>query len=91
LPTVLLEALSLGKPVVATSIGGIPLVVKAGVNGILCPSGDIEALAEAIAGLIAEDSLRIRLGKAARASVQERFNWTDVAVRFAALFTSVVE
>lgn len=91
LPTVLLEALSLGQPVVASRIGGVPLVVKPGENGILCPSGNTEALSQAIAGLVGDDRLRARLGEAARASVQEQFNWTEVAGRFAALFTNAVE
>ncbi len=47
-PRVLVEAMSCGLPVVATNVGGIPEIVKEGVNGILVPVGDEKALAKAI-------------------------------------------
>jgi glycosyltransferase involved in cell wall biosynthesis len=86
LPTVLLEALALGKPTVATMIGGIPLVIEDGDNGILCPAGDADALGQAIATLIQDGHLRAQLSRAARLSVERRFNWLEVARQFAALF-----
>jgi glycosyltransferase involved in cell wall biosynthesis len=86
LPTVLLEALALAKPVVATRIGGVPLVIEDGVNGILCPPGDSDMLCLAITSLLEDRSLQARLGRAARASVEEHFNWLEVARCFAVLF-----
>lgn len=91
LPTVLLEALALGKPVVASGIGGVPLVIEDGVNGMLCPPGDSDALSQATASLLEDSSLRARLGQAARLSVEERFNWLDVARNFVALFERALE
>jgi glycosyltransferase involved in cell wall biosynthesis len=86
LPTVLLEAMAVGKPIVATKVGGIELVIKDGENGLLCPPGDPNALSEAIISLVEDEGLRLRLGKAARNSVESRFNWREVALSLESLF-----
>jgi glycosyltransferase involved in cell wall biosynthesis len=88
LPTVLLEAMAMGKAVVATRIGGTPLVIKDGVNGVLCPAGDAAALSAALARLLGDEALRLRLGQAARRSVEERFNWAAVAQQLSELFAT---
>jgi SAM-dependent methyltransferase len=86
LPTVLLEALALGKPVVATEIAGVPLVVRSGANGLLCPPGDARALGSALSELLSDPDCRRRLGQAGRAAVEERFNWLAVARTLSGLF-----
>src|ERR1700722_1112026 len=53
LPVVLMEALALGRPVVSTYIAGIPELVENGVNGFLVPAGDVTALADAMAAVLA--------------------------------------
>jgi glycosyltransferase involved in cell wall biosynthesis len=68
-PHVLVEALAVGTPVVATAVGGVPEIVRDGENGLLVPPGDPDALAAAIRRGLAE---RDRLAAAAAASV-ERF------------------
>jgi glycosyltransferase involved in cell wall biosynthesis len=65
LPNVLLEAMAVGRPVVATAIAGIPDVVTDGENGLLVPAGSDEALADALARVHADGSLGARLGAAA--------------------------
>jgi glycosyltransferase involved in cell wall biosynthesis len=53
--------------VIASDIGGIPEVVRgSGVNGILVPPGDVPALTDAMRTLVCDESLRRRLGQAAR-------------------------
>jgi ubiquinone/menaquinone biosynthesis C-methylase UbiE len=89
LPTVLLEAMSSGLPVVASDLGGIPLVVEDGANGYLIPPGDVDALAQRLHTLLKDPSERERLGKAARASVVESFNWDNVARRLTKIFADV--
>jgi glycosyltransferase involved in cell wall biosynthesis len=79
MPMALLEAMSWGLPVIATSVGGIPQVVTDGVDGLLIAPGDIEALSAALARLLRDAALRERLGKAARATVAARFS-VDTAV-----------
>lgn len=90
LPTVLLEAMAQGKPVVATRIGGVPLAIEDEVNGILCRAGDPHALHEAVGRLIEDAPLRNELGRKARTSVEERLNWRTVARSMISLFASAM-
>ncbi len=68
-PHTLVEALAVGCPVVATTVGGVPEVVRDGENGLLVPPRDADALAAAIARLFGDTELRARLASAAPASV----------------------
>jgi len=68
-PHLVIEALAVGTPVIATAVGGVPEVVRDGENGLLVPSGDAAALAAAIRRLFAEPGLRDRLAAAAAPSV----------------------
>ena len=68
-PHVVVEALAVGTPVIATAVGGVPEVVRDGENGLLVPAGDPEALAAAIRRLFEDDVLRGRLAAAAAPSV----------------------
>jgi glycosyltransferase involved in cell wall biosynthesis len=61
---VLVEAMAMGKPIIASSIGGIPDIVCSGENGILVPVGDAAAWAEAIARLCRDPEKRRRMGDA---------------------------
>jgi glycosyltransferase involved in cell wall biosynthesis len=72
-PHVLVEALAVGTPVIATRVGGVPEIVEDGVNGLLVPPGHSEALAGAIRRFFSDSDLRVRLAEGARASV-ERFS-----------------
>ncbi|HEY5890750.1 MAG TPA: glycosyltransferase [Acidimicrobiia bacterium] len=72
MPLAILEAMSLGVPVVATSVGGVPSVIENDASGLLVPAGDSSALATAMASLIEDESLRRRLG--ARGGIHARAN-----------------
>lgn len=72
-PVVVIEALAASCPVVATSVGGVPDVVREGVDGFLVPAGDTEALAERLARLAQDPELRARMGAAGRGSVPARY------------------
>jgi glycosyltransferase involved in cell wall biosynthesis len=61
---VLVEAMAMGKPIIASSIGGIPDIVRSGENGILVSVGDTAAWAEAIACLCRDPEKRRRMGDA---------------------------
>ena len=80
LPYSLLEAMAAGAAVVATRVGGIPDVILSGKTGLLVPPLAPEALAQAIAALLADPALRARLGAAARALVPVRYA-VDTMVR----------
>ncbi len=66
MPVVLMEATSVGLPIVATAVGGIPQVITDGRNGLLVPPGRPTALAEALERLVDDAELRQRLGRAAK-------------------------
>ncbi|MDP9285494.1 MAG: glycosyltransferase family 4 protein [Actinomycetota bacterium] len=69
LPHSVVEALAVGTPVVATSVGGVPEVIRDGENGLLVPPNDPDALALAMTRVLEDDTLRERLAAAARPSV----------------------
>jgi glycosyltransferase involved in cell wall biosynthesis len=89
LPMVLLEALYLGVPVVARSVGGITDVVQDGVNGVLIESGETPALAAACLDLLLDDDRKKRLATAAIASVSEKFTAQRNAAEVAGLYRSL--
>jgi glycosyltransferase involved in cell wall biosynthesis len=69
----LAEALSLGRPVVASRVGGMPEVVRDGHTGLIVPPGDVPALAAALRRLLGDEQLRRRLGRNASADARARF------------------
>jgi len=73
LPVSLLEAMALAKPIVTTDVGGNREAVADGVNGLLVPPRDSEALASAVHRLVSDEALAVRLGQAGRRRFQERF------------------
>ncbi len=73
-----LEAMALGKTVIATGIGGHRELIEHGVTGILYPPGDTAALVEALSAVAADAALRDRLASAARAHVIAHRGWTSV-------------
>ena len=69
-PHTVVEALAVGTPVVATAVGGVPEIVRDGVNGLLVPAGDPTALGTALRRIVEDDGLRRRLAAAAAPSVE---------------------
>lgn len=74
LPTVVLEAMALGTPVVATSVSGLPEVVRNDLTGILIEPGDVAALTRSLAELAAGQVPVVTLARNARALIEEQFN-----------------
>lgn len=74
IPNVMLEAMAMELPVVASRVSGIPEVIEDGINGALVEPGDAHALADALTRVLADAPLRARLGAAARRTVLERFD-----------------
>jgi glycosyltransferase involved in cell wall biosynthesis len=89
LPNVVLEACASGVPCVATAVFGTPEVLHDGVNGYLVPAGDAAALADRITQLLADPTLRRRMGAAGRELVREQFTFAAQARQYAALFADL--
>ncbi len=74
LPTVLLEAMALGTPCVATDVTGIPEVVRDGETGLRVAQHDAAGLADALERLLSDTALRVRLATQARKLIEREFN-----------------
>ena len=73
-PKSLLEAASMGKPLIATNVPGCRDIVTDGVNGLLVPARDQHGLARAMLALAANPALRLAMGRAGRKRVKELFD-----------------
>ena len=73
-PVALMEAMALGIPCVSTFVAGIPELIHDGVEGLLVPPGNAQALAEALLILIRDRPRRLSMGEAARRKVVDRYN-----------------
>lgn len=76
---VLLEAALMGKPVVATAVGGIPEVVEDGRSGILVPPDDPDRTAAALKTLLCDPDLAAAMGHYAYTRAKENFTWSHTA------------
>lgn len=90
LPTVLLEAMALGTPCVATDVTGIPEILHHEQTGLMVGQRDALELADALRRLIVDGDLRVRLAHAARRAVEERFEINRNTAQMRALFTAAM-
>ena len=89
-PNALLEAMAAGRPVVATSVGGVPELVLDGENGRTVPPDDADAFGDALTELLGDLEKVAAFGRAARATA-ERHGWDTVVARTEAVYRSLVE
>jgi protein-tyrosine-phosphatase len=85
----LLEAMALGRPVVASAVGGVPEVIQDGVNGLLVPAGDDRRLAAVCVRLARDRACAQTMGDRARRSVEERFSHERSGRALLAVYRSV--
>lgn len=88
-PMALLQAMSCGIPVVASHAGGIPEIVRDGVDGILVATGDDQALRAALERLARDAALRRAMGVSARERVLDHFTLRHCAERMESVYTRV--
>jgi len=86
IPVVLMEAMAMEIPCVATWITGVPELIRDERDGLLVAPGDVEGLAAAIGRLMDDAPLRERLGKAGRVRVEERYQLRRNVGRLAEIF-----
>ena len=90
LPVTLLEGMAAAKPVVATSVGGIPDVVLPEKTGLLVPPSDAEALAQACLRLMADDKIRRAMGQAGLERVRTQYSMRVMVDRTDKLYTKLL-
>lgn len=86
LPVALIEAMAAGRPVVASTISGIPELVEDGVNGFLVDATHAERIAQAIRRLAEDPELRERMGRAGQEKVRRQFHIRVTGERLMSLF-----
>jgi glycosyltransferase involved in cell wall biosynthesis len=89
LGVVLLEAMSYGKPTVASEAGGIVDIVENGRNGFLVPPGDASTLARALERVMDEPARARAMGLQGREDVQSRFSWDVIVDRLVGVYERV--
>ena len=85
-PTIIAEAMVCSKPIVASRVAGIPLIIEDGINGLLVQEKSADELSKAIRKLLASAELRRKMGEANRKKVDTTLNWRNVAHTFDGFF-----
>jgi glycosyltransferase involved in cell wall biosynthesis len=88
-PQSLLQALAMARPVIGTTVGGIPEVIVQGETGLLVPPREAGRLAQAMGRLMAEADYREALGRRGRELVVERFTMDQMAAEIEAVYEVV--
>lgn len=89
-PNIVLEALCMEKPVLATRVGGVPEIIEDGRTGLLVPAGSPQAIAGALARLLSNPSLGEALAVAGKRVVLERFQFADRVAREEQIYREVL-
>jgi glycosyltransferase involved in cell wall biosynthesis len=89
LPMVLLEAMAVGRPVIASAVGGIPEILRDGETGILVSPGNVDELAQRIIGLLGNPGLARKMGAAARRLVEATSSWDVIASQVFSVYDSL--
>jgi glycosyltransferase involved in cell wall biosynthesis len=90
LPNALMEAMSVRRACVASQVGGVCALIEHERNGLRVAPGDVAGLTAALERLIGDALLRERLGRAARGTIEERFDWSRIAARYDEMFAEVL-
>jgi glycosyltransferase involved in cell wall biosynthesis len=85
----LLEYMAAARPIVATAVGATPELIRDGIDGLLVPAGDVDALTKAIRRLLTDRTLACRLGASARERVVQRYSRAAMVRRFEEFYTQL--
>nr|WP_292491037.1 glycosyltransferase [Methanoculleus sp. 10] len=89
-PNTVLEALACGTPVVASAVGGIPEQIVEGRTGCLVPVGDARAMAGRVLDLLADERLRLRMGRLAAGDAARRFGRERMVGEYLAFYDEIL-
>jgi len=90
LPTVIVEAMALGKCVIATAVGGIPEIIKDRKNGILVPPSAPQKIAQAVIELLNDSEMRRKISKKAAKDI-EGFSWNKITSEYLKTYKKAIE
>jgi glycosyltransferase involved in cell wall biosynthesis len=90
-PVVAIEALAARRPVVATRVGGVPDVVRDGIDGFLADVGDVDGLARSLEKLARDAELRQRMGEVGREEVLPRYRVSRLVADVDALYRELLD
>lgn len=90
LPLAVLEGMACGVAVVASRVGGVSEMLEDGVEGLLVPADDAEALAKALTFVLADPARAAGMGEAGRRRVMADFTWDSVAARVEAAYAELL-
>jgi len=91
LPTVLLEAAAAGKSCVASNVNGVPDIVVHGETGFLVDKLDLDSYVHYVRLLLADETLRKRMGEKARVHVEESFNWGAIVNQYDGIYRQLAD
>ncbi len=91
MPLVLLEAMACNLPVVTTPAGGIPELVRPGIDGVVTKGYETEELAEALINILENDTFRKKMGKAGYQRVQDKFTADKVVTMYEKVFKEIIQ
>jgi glycosyltransferase involved in cell wall biosynthesis len=89
-PMVVLEAMALGVPVVATKVAGVPEIITDGETGVLVPPGDVGALSQAMDRVLSDSDLARSLGERGRESVTSKFTREKMLGEMRAIYSELL-
>jgi phosphatidylinositol alpha-1,6-mannosyltransferase len=85
---VLLEAMAAAKCVVASSVGGVPEIVRDRVTGFLFPAGNVDVLTSILLDVLGDEKRRLKMGEAGRRRVLEQYTWSEISKRYVNAFVN---
>jgi len=91
IPQFLFQIMAMGKPVIATEVGGIPEIVTSGVTGVLIPPEDPAALAKALVQVLGDPGSARRLGEEGRRLVEKEYTVEKMAEKVYRVYQQVYE
>lgn len=89
-PLSMLEGMGAGLAVIATPVGAVPEVIRDGVNGLLVPVGDADALAKALARVVGSQELRLKLGQQARLDFEKTYDISKYRDKLETIYDDVL-
>jgi len=91
LPTVILEAMAVGTPVIASAVGGIPEIIETNREGVLVPRNDVKSLTNAIKSVMKDRKKRAYLAKNAKEKLQREYTWDVVLEKYLKIYKNLLK